>query len=77
MGGSEPGEVSAAKDDEEKGEGGERIELEGTKEVEEGKGEEEEEEGEQGGVGGWWGGLQPIAGRAGRGEAENQLGGRL
>lgn len=30
-----------------------KKELEGTREVEEGKGEEEEEEGEKGGVGGW------------------------
>lgn len=34
-----------------------KIELEGSKEVEEGKGEEEEEEGEKGGVGGWRGGM--------------------
>lgn len=50
-------EVSAAKDAEGGKEKGKKknnqIELESTREVEEGKGEEEEEEGGNRGVGGW------------------------
>lgn len=70
------GEVSAAEDAEggkEKGGGRNQIQLEGTREVEEGKGEEEEEEGEKGEWEAGEEGCSPSPGELEGGQPEDRL----
>jgi len=56
---------------------GNKLELEGTREVEEGKGEEEEEEGEKGEWEAGEEGCSPSPGELEGGKAEDRLRGRL